>query len=55
LSECPKNHACILLPVFEMKLPPEICEKWELKISDMDDEKVDLDLFFKFLNKHVVS
>jgi hypothetical protein len=45
LSECPKNHACILLPVFEMKLPPEICEKWELEISDMDDEKVDLDLF----------
>ncbi|CAB3988818.1 Hypothetical predicted protein, partial [Paramuricea clavata] len=39
--------------LFEMKLPPEICEKWELEISYMDDEKVDLDLFLKFLNKQV--
>jgi hypothetical protein len=38
-----------------MKLPPEICEKRELEISDMDNEKVNLDLFFKFLNKQVVS
>ena len=55
LNENPKEQTCILLPVFEMKLPPEISEKWELEISDMEDSLVDLDLFFKFLNKQVIS
>ena len=55
LNENPKDYTCILLPVFEMKLPPEISEKWELEISDMEDSLVDLDLFFKFLNKQVIS
>ena len=45
LNENPKDHTCILLPVFEMKLPPEISEKWELEISDMEDSLVDLGLF----------
>ena len=53
LNENPKDHTCVLLPVFEMKLPPEISEKWELEISE--DSLVDLDLFFKFLNKQVIS
>jgi len=39
----------------ETKLPPELSEKWELELTDINEESVDLELFFKFLNKQVIS
>ena len=55
LREIPKSHGCILLPLFELKLPSVILEKWELKLADTADDEIDLELFFKFLNRQVVS
>ena len=55
LGEQPMSHACILLPMFETKLPPAQLEKWELELADIQDEEIDLDLFFKFLNRQLVS
>ena len=49
------SHACILLPMFETKLPPVLLVKWELELADIQDEEIDLDLFFKFLNRQLVS
>lgn len=49
------THSCILLPILETKLPPELSEKWELELNDINEESVDLELFFKFLNKQVIS
>ncbi|XP_044176591.1 uncharacterized protein LOC122959338 [Acropora millepora] len=55
LREIPKSHGCILLPIFELKLPSAILEKWELELADTPDDEIDLELFFKFLNRQVVS
>ncbi|XP_068750876.1 uncharacterized protein [Montipora capricornis] len=55
LGEKPMTHSCILLPILETKLPPELSEKWELELTDINEESVDLELFFKFLNKQVIS
>ncbi|XP_022809618.1 uncharacterized protein LOC111346609 [Stylophora pistillata] len=55
LGEKPTTHSCILLPILETKLPPELSEKWELELTDTKEESVDLELFFKFLNKQVIS
>ena len=55
LGEKPMTHSCILLPILEAKLPPELSEKWELELTDIKEESVDLELFFKFLNKQVIS
>ena len=55
LGEIPKNHGCILLPILELKLPSAILEKWELDLADTPDDEIDLELFFKFLNRQVVS
>ncbi|XP_015774644.1 PREDICTED: uncharacterized protein LOC107352840 [Acropora digitifera] len=51
----PMTHSCILLLILETKLPPELSEKWELELTDINEESVDLELFFKFLNKQVIS
>ncbi|XP_067041142.1 uncharacterized protein [Acropora muricata] len=55
LGEIPKSHGCILLAIFELKLPSAILEKWELELADTPDDEIDLELFFKFLNRQVVS
>ena len=55
LGETPMTHSCILLPILETKLPPELSEKWELELTKINEESVDLELFFKFLNKQVIS
>ena len=55
LGEDPTSHGCILLPIFETKLPPQLLEKWELELADTQEDKIDLELFFKFLNRQVVS
>lgn len=55
LGENPVSHGCILLPMFETKLPSELLEKWELELADTPEEEIDLELFFKFLNRQVVS
>lgn len=55
LGKRPTTHSCILLPILETKLPPELSEKWELELTDTKEESVDLELFFKFLNKQVIS
>ena len=55
LGERPMTHSCILLPIMETKLPPELSEKWELEITDIKEESINLELFFKFLNKQVIS
>ena len=55
LGEKPMTHSCILLPMLETKLPPELSEKWELELTDIKEESVDLELFSKFLNKQVIS
>lgn len=43
------------LPIFELKLPSAILEKWKLELADTPDGEIDLELFFKFLNRQVVS
>ena len=54
LGEKPMTHSCILLPKLESKLPAELSQKWELELTDIKEESVDLKLFFKFLNKQVI-
>ena len=48
-------YGCILLPIFESKLPAQLLEKWELELVDTPEDEIDLELFFKFLNRQVVS
>ena len=36
-------------------MPPQLLEKWELELADTQEDKIDLELFFKFLNRQVVS
>ncbi|KAJ7378903.1 hypothetical protein OS493_019594 [Desmophyllum pertusum] len=55
LGEIPMSHGCMLLPMFETKLPSELLEKWELEFADTPEDEIDLELFFKFLNRQVVS
>ena len=55
LREDPTSNGCILLPIFETKLPPQLLEKWELELADTQEDKKDLELFLKFLNLQVVS
>ena len=55
LGEIPRSHGCILLPIFELKLPSAILKEWELELADTPDDVIDLALFFKFLNRQVVS
>ena len=45
------SHGCILLPMFETKLSPQLLEKWELVLADIPEDEIDLDLFFTFLNR----
>ena len=54
-GENPMIHSCILLPIFETKLPPELSEKWELELTDVKEESVNIEFFFKFLNKQLLS
>ena len=54
LGENPMIHSCILLPIFETKLLPELSEKWELELTDVKEESVNIEFFFKFL-KQVLS
>ena len=49
------THSFILLPILETKQPPQLSEKWELELTDIKEESVDLELFFKFLNKLMIS
>ena len=44
-----------LIPLSEMKLPQSLAENWELETSDIEDEDITIDLFFKFLNRQVMS
>ena len=55
LGEKPLTPSGILLPILETKLPPESSEKWELEVTEIKEESDDLKLFFKFLNKQVIS
>ena len=55
LGENPMIHSCILLPIFETKLPPKLSEKWELELTDVKEEDANIEFFFKFLNKQVLS
>ena len=48
----------VLLPILETKLPGELREKWELELAssyENYDNKVDIELFFRFLDGHVLS
>ena len=49
----------VLLPIFETKLPRELKEKWELKLTKYETEEEDKDInikrFFQFLEGHVLS
>ena len=55
LGEDPMSHGCIFLALFETKLPPQLLEKWELKLADTQEDEIGLELFFKFVNRQVVS
>ena len=55
LGKHPMIHSCILRPIFETKLPPKLSEKWELELTDVKGEDVNIEFFFKFLNKQVLS
>ena len=44
------THSCILLSIPETKLPHELSE-----LTGLKEESVELELFFKFLNKQVIS
>ena len=54
LKENLMTHSCILLPILETKLPPDLHEKWELELRDINEKHVDLQLFFKFLKNQVI-
>ena len=45
----------ILIPLLEIKLLQYLAEKWELELSDIADEKITIDRFFRFLNRQIVS
>ena len=54
----PENNAhvqMILIPLLEMKLPQYFAEKWELELSDIADEKITINRFFRLLNHQVLS
>lgn len=55
LVENPMTHSCILLKIFETKLPPELSEKWVLELTEVKEKSVNIEFFFKFLNKQVLS
>ena len=55
LGESPKDHGCILLPIFETKLPSQLLERWELELTDVEEDDINLDSFLKFLNRQVLS
>ena len=55
LGEFPKGHECILIPVYELRFLSAILEKWELELADNPDDEIDLELFFKFLTRQIVS
>ena len=55
LGEKLMTHSRIILSTLATTLPPELSEKWELALTDIKEESVDLELFFKFLNKQVIS
>ena len=49
----------VLLPIFDMKLPRELKEKWEFELTkydnDEEDKEVNIKKFFQFLEGHVLS
>ena len=47
LGEDPISHGCILLPMFETKLPSELLKKWELELADTPEDEINLELFLK--------
>ncbi|PFX21317.1 hypothetical protein AWC38_SpisGene14196 [Stylophora pistillata] len=49
------THSCTLLPILKTELPPELSEKWGVELIDIKEESVDLQLFFKLINKKVIS
>ena len=49
----------VLLPIFEIKLPHELKEKWELELTkyetEEEDKEINIKKFFQFLEGHVLS
>ena len=46
------SYGCVLLPMFETKLPPQLLEKWQLELADTREDEIDLDL--RNCNRQVV-
>ena len=48
----------VLLPIFDMKLPRELKEKWEFELTkyddDEDEKEINMKKFFRFLEGHVL-
>ena len=49
----------VLLPIFDTKLPRELKEKWEFKLTKYDDDEdakeININKFFQFLEGHMLS
>ena len=54
-SEDNQDVQMILIPLLDMKLPQHLAKRWELETSDIEDKEITIDLFFKFLNRQVMS
>ena len=47
------SHGCILLPMFETKLPSQLLEKWLLELADTPQDEISLDLIDKLCLKRL--
>ncbi len=54
-TEDNKDVLMLLIPLLEMKLPQTIAWKCELEITDVECKEVTIELYFKFLNRQVMS
>ncbi|XP_064653100.1 uncharacterized protein LOC135503456 [Lineus longissimus] len=50
-----ENVRMLVIPLLEMKMSPELTEKWELHTADIDDVDITVNSIFQFLHNQVLS
>jgi hypothetical protein len=50
-----RNVNLILFPILEMKLRSDLLEEWEREISDVEESKLTVELYFKFIEKRTTA
>ncbi|XP_064635778.1 uncharacterized protein LOC135492961 [Lineus longissimus] len=50
-----ENVRMLVIPLLEMKMSPELTEKWELHTADIDDDDITVNSIFQFLHNQVLS